>query len=43
MDQKNTFSDHFFSEEALSEEQLVRKSGKLGKTKKEMFRKKSDY
>ena len=28
MGQKNTFSDHFFSEEALSEEQLIRKSGK---------------
>ena len=25
---KNTFSDHFFSEEALSVEQLVRKFGK---------------
>ena len=30
MGQKNTFSDHFFSEEGLSEEQLIRKSGKLG-------------
>ena len=28
MGQKNTFSDHFFSEEALSEEQLFRKFGK---------------
>ena len=34
MGQKKTFSDHFFSEEALSEEQLVRKFGKKngGKT-----------
>ena len=28
MGQKNTFSDNFFPEEALSEEQLIRKSGK---------------
>ena len=28
MGQKNTFLDHFFSEEALSEEELIRKSGK---------------
>ena len=30
MGQESTFSDHFFSEEALSEEQLIRKSGKNG-------------
>ena len=28
MGQKNKFSDDFFSEEALSEEQLIKKSGK---------------
>ena len=30
--QKKTFSDHFFLEEALSEEQLVRKFGKNGRS-----------
>ena len=30
MGQKNTFSDYFFSEKALSEEQLIRKFGKNG-------------
>ena len=39
MGQKNTFSDHFFSEEALSEEQLVRK---FGKTEKEVNRTKKN-
>ena len=29
-DQKNTYWDHFFSEEGLSEEQLIRKYGKNG-------------
>ena len=37
MGQKNTFLDHFFSEEALSEEELIRKSGKNGE---EVIRKK---
>ena len=36
MGKKNTFSDHFFSEEALSEEQLIRKSGE---TEEEVIRK----
>ena len=41
MGQKNTFSDHFFSEEALSEEQLIRKSGKTEEevTKRKVIRK----
>ena len=30
MGQENTLSDHFFSEEALSEEQLIRKTGQNG-------------
>ena len=34
MGQKNTFSDHFFSEEVLSEEQLVRKFWKNKKRRK---------
>ena len=37
MGQENTFSDHFFSEEALSEEQLIKK---CGKTEEELSEKK---
>ena len=37
MDQKNTLLDHFFPEEALSEEQLIRKSGKNKKRRKNLM------